>query len=109
MALRLDGFASAHAPYSGGELVTKPLFFTGKGLGLNFSTGAAGYVRVELQDDSGKPLPGFSLGDCPEMIGDSIERMVQWKGVTELSALNGKPVRVRFVMKDADLFSYRFQ
>ena len=29
-ALRLDGFSSVNAPYSGGEMVTKPLRFAGK-------------------------------------------------------------------------------
>ncbi|MCB1078765.1 MAG: hypothetical protein KDM64_13175 [Verrucomicrobiae bacterium] len=107
-ALRLDGFVSANAPLSGGELITKPVRFSGKRLALNFSSSAAGGIRVEIQDESGKPLPGFALDDCPEVFGDSLERTVAWKSGADLSALAGKTVRLRFALRDADLFAYRF-
>ena len=35
LALRLDGFASVHAPYAGGELWTRPLRFAGGQLEIN--------------------------------------------------------------------------
>lgn len=107
--LRLDGFTSVNAPYRGGEFVTRPLIFTGKELVLNFSTGAAGVIRVELQDAEGKPLPGYTLADATEIIGDAIERTVTWKSGSDLANLAGRPIRARFVMKDADLYSLRFR
>jgi hypothetical protein len=106
--LRLDGFVSVSAPMSGGELVTKPLTFTGSKLTLNFATSAAGDIRVEIQDAGGKPLPGFALDDCPPTFGDAIERAVTWKNGGDVSALAGKPVRLRFALKDADLYSFKF-
>jgi hypothetical protein len=90
-------------------LVTKPLAFAGQLLEINYSTSAAGSVRVEIQDASGRPLPGFSLADCPEIIGDEIERAVQWKRGADVSSLARKPVRLRFVLKDADLFAIQFR
>lgn len=108
LTLRNDGFISVNAPYAGGELVTKPLTFAGKALSINFSTSAAGSVRVEIQDAAGQRIPGYTLADCPEVVGDEIERTVSWKRGTDLSRLAGQPVRLRFVMKDADLFSFRF-
>ena len=107
--LRVDGFVSVNAPMSGGELITKPLRFTGNELMLNFSSSAAGGIQVEIQDETGKALPGFSLDDCPVIFGDTIERVVNWKNGSDVSALEGKPVRLRFVLKDADLFSFRFK
>jgi hypothetical protein len=107
--LRTDGFVSVNAPFAGGEFVTKPLTFTGRELVVNFSTGAAGGVRVELQDAAGKPLPGFALADAVEQIGDEIERVVTWKSGREVSKLAGRPVRVRCAMRDADLYSLRFR
>ena len=59
--LRPDGFVSVHGPYGGGELVTRPLKFSGRELRINFSTSAVGSLRLELQDAQGKPLPGFEL------------------------------------------------
>lgn len=106
--LRTDGFASMRAPYSGGEFLTRVLRFSGRALTLNLSTSAAGSLRAELRDASGTPLPGYSLADCDEIAGDSIERTVTWKGSPDLSRLTGKPVRVRFAMRDADLYSLRF-
>ena len=109
MTLRLDGFASLTAPYEGGQLVTKPLKFKGTQLEINYSTSAAGGLKVEIQDEKGQPVKGFSLEECPEIIGDEISRIVSWKGGNDVGNLAGKPVRLRFVMKDADLYSLRFR
>lgn len=107
--LRLDGFVSIHAPMSGGELVTKPFTFTGKSLTMNFATSAAGGVKVEIQDAEGQPIPGFTLSDCEEHFGDALERTVVWKNGTDVSSLAGKSVRLRFTLKDADLYAIRFE
>ena len=76
---------------------------------MNFSTSIAGSVRVEIQDASGKPISGYALADCPEIFGDHLERVVAWKGGTDVSKLAGSSVRLRFVMRDADLYSIRFR
>ena len=107
--LRLDGFVSVNAPMAGGELVTKPITFTGKDLWLNFATSAAGRVQVELQNVEGKPLPGYTLEECEELLGDTLDRRVTWTSVPDLASLVGKSVRIRFVLHDADLFAYQFR
>ena len=104
-----DGFVSVNAPYAGGELITHPLRFEGSELVLNAATSAAGGMYVELQDASGRPLPGYSLSDSVEWYGDEIEHVAAWKKGSDVSALAGKPVRVRFALKDADLYSIRFR
>ena len=116
MTLRTDGFVSVHAGYDGGELVTKPLVFEGENLILNYATSAAGSIRLEIQDAQGNPLPGFGLEESPLIWGDKIEHTVRWershsKATSEkpLARIAGKPVRLRFVMKDADLYSLRFR
>jgi hypothetical protein len=109
MLLRTDGFASVSAPWSGGEMVTIPVTFEGSALEINYRTGAAGSIRVEIQDSDGRPLPGFALGDCPEVIGDEIARNVSWKHGPDVGRLAGQAVRLRFVMSDADLFALKFQ
>jgi hypothetical protein len=109
LLMRTDGFASVSAPWGGGEMVTKPFTFAGSALEINYRTGAPGFVRVEIQDAAGTPIPCFTLDDCPEIIGDEIERTVAWNGGTDVSRLIGQSVRLRFVMKDADLFALRFQ
>ena len=106
--LRIDGFVALHARQKPGELVTKPFVFRGKVLSLNFATSAAGNLRVEFDDLTGRPLPGFTRDDCDEIFGDSLDRTVTWKGRADLGRLAGKPVRLRVVMSDADLFSFQF-
>ena len=66
-------------------------------------------LRAGLQDAEDKPLRGFGLADAMEQVGDGIERVVTWKSGSDVSQLSGKPVRLRFVMKDADLYSLRFR
>jgi len=107
--LRLDGFVSVHAPYEEGEMITKPFRFEGKELEINFATSAVGHVRIEIRDQSGKPVPDFTLKDCRELVGNRIEWVVDWKRGSDVSELAGKAVRLRIVMKDADLYSVRFR
>lgn len=108
-ALRMDGFVSVNAPMKGGELITKPITFTGKSLFLNLSTSAAGRIKVEIQDGSGKPVEGYALADCRDLFGDSLNRKVGWEKTGDVGPLQGKPVRLRFVLNDADLYSYKFE
>lgn len=107
--LRMDGFVSIRAPMRGGGFVTRPLVFKGSTLVLNFATSAAGSIRVEIQEAAGKPIPGYSLADSAEVFGDSVERTVFWKSGSDVGKLAGKPLRLRFVLKDADLYSLRFR
>ena len=106
--LRLDGFVSASAPMKGGELVTKVLTFSGSKLSVNFSTSAAGNLRVEIQDPERRPLAGYSINEAHETFGDEVERTIHWKNGADVSKLAGKPVRLRFVLNDADLYAFRF-
>lgn len=107
--LRLDGFVSAQATASGGELVTKPLIFAGQTLSINFETGGPGELKVEFQNPDGTPIPGYTLAECFPIFGDHIDFPVSWKGKgTDVSALAGKPVRIRFTLKDADLYAFQF-
>jgi len=107
--LRLDGFVSVHAGHEKGEFLTKPLKFAGKILELNYSTSGAGNIRVEIQDAKGRPIPGFALADCDPVQGDAIASIVKWKDNADVSQLVGRPVCLRFVMNEADLYSIRFQ
>jgi hypothetical protein len=111
LAVRPRGFVSLRADYAGGQAVTRPFVFSGGELRLNFSTSAAGSLQVEIQDEAGAPLPGYRLEDMPPLFGDSLDRPVAWQDSppSSLPALAGRPIRLRFVLHDADLFAFRFQ
>lgn len=106
--VRVDGFVSVRAGATGGEMVTKPLVFAGSKLQLNLSTSAAGSVQVEIQDANGVPLEGFTLEECGQIFDDRLAHIVSWGRNADLSHLAGKPVRLRFVLHDADLYSLQF-
>ena len=107
-SLRIDGFASVNSSYNGGELITKPFIFDGSKLEINFVASPAGGIKVEIQNEKGNPVENYSVIESNENIGDEIERIVNWKSGNDLSRLKGKIVKLRFILKDADLYSFRF-
>ena len=106
--LRMDGFVSASASAEGGEFVTRPFVFQGGNLTINFESSAAAGIRVELLEAEGKPIEGYTLDDCPEIFGDSIRHTVRWKRGCDVRSLEGRPVRLRFALRDADLYACQF-
>ena len=106
---RVDGFVSVQGGTEGGELITKRLKFQGEQLVINFATKKGGSVNVELQDENGKPIPGFELSNCLPLAGDSIEQTVSWKSSDSVASLAGKTIRIRFVLRNADVYSIRFR
>lgn len=107
--LRTDGFASAYGSHEGGELVTRPVIFAGNELVLNLSTATRGGVRVEIQLPDGEPVAGFALHECPAILGDSLEHVVQWEEGSDVGGLAGQPVRIRFELRDSDLYAWQFR
>ena len=49
-----------------------------------------------------------ALEENLESVGDEHERIVRWKGNPSFAELWNRPIRLRFVMQDADLYSLRF-
>ena len=108
LPIRPMGFVSVNAGFGGGELMTRPLVFSGRELQLNFSTSAIGSVQVGLVDVGRGPLPGFAAEDMEPMYGDALARPVRWAGGGDVSRLAGQPIRLRFRLRDADVFAFRF-
>lgn len=103
---RLDGFISWYAKYSGGkggEILTKPFTFEGNELEVNFASSAVGDMVVTVCDEDGNELEGYKTY---RMFGDSVCRKVKFE--KPLSALNGKPIRLKFNLRDCDLYSFKF-
>lgn len=104
--LRLDGFVSVNAPYAGGEVLTRPVTLQGSRLQVNYATSAVGSLKVEITDPQGNPLKGFTAEDCVEMYGDEVEAEVKWKNA-DIRHLRNRNVRLRFLLRDADLYAFR--
>lgn len=103
-ALRLDGFVFLEAGARMGSLTTKPFRLEGKRLQINV---AGEKFRVEILDEKGRPLPGFS-GPKAETISnvDNLRLEPRWKG-SLLSELKGRMVRLKFHLEKARLYSFQ--
>jgi hypothetical protein len=71
-------------------------------------TSVADGLRVETQNENAKTVTGFVLTGFPEMIADDINRATNWTEGADVSKFAGKSIRLRFAMKDAELYSLRF-
>jgi hypothetical protein len=89
-------------------VVTKSLPVSGKSLYVN-AAAQAGTLKAELLDaDTGTAIPGYTLADSVALQADAVRAKLQWQGVTDLSALAGRSVRIRFSVQNADLYSFWF-
>ncbi len=119
--MRRDGFASLEGYEPTGTLTTGPVLFEGDRLVINarapdrrFGTDSTpstpyGRLTVELLHADGEPLPGFSAGDSDAFTGDEVRHVATWRGDSDLGSLQGRPVRLRFHLTNAALYSFRFR
>lgn len=104
-----DRFVAADFAYTGGSATTEPFIFEGNRLTLNFDTGAAGEAHVGILREDGTSHESFDIADCDVLNGDYFDKQVAWKGKSDVSALAGKPVRLRFKMRGAALYAFQFR
>lgn len=101
--LRLDGFVSMDAGASEGTLTTRLLRASGAGLFLN-ADARNGEIRVEVLDEAGAPLRGFSRSDCVAMQQNSVHQRMMWKDSAAMP--HDRPFRLKFYMRNASLYSF---
>ncbi len=77
---------------------------------LNVDTSALGLLRVEIQDQAGQPIPGFTLEDCDRIhTANSTKKAVRWRGESSVAALAGQTIRLRFELQyGVKLYAFRF-
>ena len=107
--MRVDGIVSVNAGFIGGWARTRPFTFEGDELTLNYSTSASGSIKVEVQDEDGLALDGYSYTAADEIFGDELDRVITWNGNSDISALAGQTIRLKFHMKQADLYALQFR
>ncbi|MDE0181709.1 MAG: hypothetical protein OXL39_10225 [Caldilineaceae bacterium] len=109
LVLREDGWARLVPAYESGRVLTKQFVFEGDSLRVNADC-RYGYVRVELLDPCFQPYDGFSAQQCDPLIGaaDQIWHTVRWQGGGDLRTLWDRPVRIRFQVHEASLYSFQF-
>ena len=105
--LRLDGFVSVEARKAG-TLQTRRFIAIGDTLVVN-AKADRGEIRVEAIDALGRVIKGFAKDDCMPIRGDKVRHVVSWKGGANCHPLQARPIRLRFYLKQASLYSFEFQ
>jgi len=106
--VRLDGFISQDARWSGGNLVTVPIKFSGTRLEVNMDANAGGCLKVELLDGARKPIPGYTGRDAGKLWGNDVRKTVTWGGQCDVSRLKGRTIRLNFIGRDVKLYAFQF-
>ena len=102
--LRKEGFISQHAPRTGGVVCTRAIRWPGGALSVN-ADAREGELRVRVSDELRKPARGFNYDDMAAFTGDSVAHEVKWGG-RSLDEFKGKVIRLEFLLKEADLFTF---
>ena len=116
--LKKDRFAALEAGPAEGFVVTQPFVCTGGGLAVNAdATGLSrrvnshtfgGAVRVEVLDETGAPIPGFTRDDAVAIHGDELSRDVRWHGVESdrpLDAFTGRTISLKIYLTASRLYA----
>lgn len=104
--LRRDGFFSLDAGEAEGVLLTKPLIWRGSSLWLN-ARADKGELRVEVLDEAGTLLQeGWSREGAVPIVEDGVRIAVAWQSSEDLAELIDQVVRLRFYLRDAELYAF---
>lgn len=107
--LRMDGFVSLRFDANAGSWLSPKFTFKGGMLTCNVKTGAFGGFRVELRDEKGEPIPGYTFGDSYELIGDGLDIAARWRSGKDVRPLEGKVISIAFLGRNCDLYSVKFE
>ena len=100
-----DRFISATAGPRGGRFLTHPFEMPGGELRLNIDCGGLGEASVEIRDGEGRPLDGFSHGDCDRVDLNQLDHAVSWRGRRSLDGIAGRTARIDFRLCCARLYA----
>ena len=104
--LRLDGFASMQADAQEGWLVTPVETFSEPRVTINAQVAPGGQIVAELLDQNGQPVAGFDRQNCEPFQGDSVRQVLKWKEAGKGHLPPGGRMRIRFLLRNAELYSY---
>ncbi|MCG3148727.1 MAG: hypothetical protein PCFJNLEI_02172 [Verrucomicrobiae bacterium] len=104
--LRRDGFVYLESDGGTGIVGTRPLFWLGGEVELNIQA-PAGWVRVQVTDPRGQPLPGYTFSDSEVLHADRPAWTPTWKDGKTLAALADKMIRIEIQLENARLYALR--
>ncbi len=107
--IRQDGFVSLRAGREEGVLTTRQILLEGQSeLRIN-AKATGGAVAVEILDSDLAPIEGYARQDCRVFSGDSTSASMNWRNSPDLQLLQGRAVRLRLYLRQADLYSLQLE
>ncbi len=73
---------------------------------INARTTPSGSITAEVLDRRNRVIPGFSRAECHSFSGDSVQHKLTWSTSKLPVAKTATDYKLRFWLKDAELFSY---
>jgi len=104
--LRRDGFASLNASDTPGQVLTRPLTFTGKSLFVNADVSGEGWIKAAVLTRDSKPIAGYGLNDVVPLAKGTIQGRITWKSKELLNPPGDDHLRILFKLKRAKLYSF---
>ncbi len=98
---RVDGFVALRGGEQGGSMTTRPLAYQGQKLLLNYVVRPGGALSLEVLDDAGRVI-----GKSQPLTGDAVDAPVAWQ---QDPGLGQGVLRLRVLLRNADVYSLRFQ
>jgi len=83
-----------------------PLHLSGTDLLLNAEIGQ---IQVELLDERGIPIPGFTAAESRLIPHDHLRHRVLWNDCPLGSAPSLNPTSLRFILRDAELYAFQIE
>lgn len=104
--MRKGGFVSLRADGEG-VLITHRFLMRGNELRVNARAEPGGAVTAELLSDGGGVMRKFSAERSDPFCGDATDHTLTWAGNGDLGFLRGQHVRLRLLLRQAEVFSFR--
>ncbi len=104
--LRPDGFAGYMTVSDSvtGRIKTNIFSVAGNDFMISADIKQQGFIKVAVFDETGMPVPGYTIEDSEVITGNNTDATVTWNG-KGLADLEGEKVAFEFVFKDAVVYS----
>jgi hypothetical protein len=99
---RFVGLTSGPQP---GQILTRPFWTETPEFYVNAVTRNGGYLKAEITELDGKPVPGFGLQESEPFAGDALGHRLSWRGRPNPEALAHRQIRLRVRGRQATVYS----
>lgn len=101
-----DRMVSLQADNREGMVETQLLTPGGSNLQVNYQLKPQGAFKVEILDDTGNVKKGYEAALSSTYGSDGLFKTIKWKNQSMIPG--GEPIKLRFSIRNGDLFSYKF-